>query len=810
MPETSRPRVDPPSEGSTAGASPPAGPEAGLTVEEARGRLLEAGYNEVPEVREHAALRFLRKFWGPTPWMLELTAVLTWFLDRALETYIVLALLALNGILAFLLERRADSALEYLRQRLHVNARVRRGGAWTVVPARELVPGDLVRLRAGDVLPADIRIVEGGLEVDQSAITGESLAVERAAGDVVASGSTVTRGEATGVVAATGAKTVYGKTVALVQIARPRLRMEAVVSVVVRWLLLMVGLLVAVGFAVTALRGMDLVGVLPLAVVLLVSAIPVALPTMFAISMALGSLDLAKKGVLVTRLAAGEDAAAMDVLCVDKTGTITLNRLAVVAAIPVGSHTREEVLRYGALASNEANVDPIDLAVIAAAREAGISADGFVQEGFVPFDPATRRTEAVVTKGGDRYLVAKGAVGAILGMTKAGGEEVAALLRDVERLSPKGYRTVAVACRPPDGDARVVGLVALSDPPRPDSAQLVRELRGLGVAVKMLTGDALPVAMEVAGAIGLGDPVLRVSAVKDRLGDAEGFEAVEAATGFAEVYPEDKFRIVKALQEHGHVVGMTGDGVNDAPALRQSEAGIAVGSATDIAKRSASVVLTSEGLGGIVELVKTGRRVHQRIVTWILNKVVKTFQVVVFVVAAFLLTGQYVVSVFSMILFLLVTDFVTLALSTDMVSYSRSPDTWEVGGLVRVAVVLGLLVVAESLVLLYAGFALFGLQGDPARLPTFVFAYLVSIGVLNVLILRERRHFYESRPSPALALFIALDLGVVSAIAIAGVPGLPAISPAALLFVLAFAVATTFLMNDLLKVALVRAFRVRT
>ncbi len=779
----------------------------GLSTEEARRRLAKIGPNEVPERREHAALQFLRRFWGPTPWMLELTAVLTWVLDRAVETVIVLALLVFNGVLAFLQERRADSALEFLRDRLHVDARVLRNGAWGAIPARDLVPGDVVRLRAGDLVPADVRVASGVLDVDQSALTGESLTVEKGARDTVASGSTVTRGEATGVVTATGLRTMYGRTVELVQIARPKLHMEAVISSVVKWLLVMVGLLLAAGIAATALQGKPLIDVLPLAVILLVSAVPVALPTMFAISMALGSLELAKNGVLVTRLAAGEDAAAMDVLCADKTGTITMNRLSVVAAIPVGGHTKEDVLRTGALASVEANRDPIDVAVLAGAHEAGVALDGYETERFIPFDPSTRRTEAVVSKGGDRLLVAKGAVGAILDMGKAGGQEVSDLLSEVERLSRSGYRTIAVAAGPPGGGASVVGLIALSDRPRPDSAQLIRELGDLGVSVKMLTGDALPVAMEVASNIGLGEPIVRMSSVKGRPGEPAGFEAVEAAKGLAEIYPEDKYLIVKGLQEHGHVVGMTGDGVNDAPALRQAETGIAVKAATDVAKRSASVVLTSEGLGGIVDLVKTGRRIYQRIVTWILNKVVKTFQIVVFVVAAYLLTGQYVVSVFSMILFLFVTDFVTLSLSTDTVSFSRRPDTWDVRGLVRAGALLGVAVVVESLLFLYAGTALFGLQASPDRLQTFVFAYLVFLGVLGVLILRERGHFWESRPSRTLGLFVAVDVVVVSLLATLGVPELSPISGVAVLFALLYAAVTTFVVNDPVKVALLRGSR---
>ena len=386
-----------------AGASePPTDLRLGLSSEEARRRAEVYGPNAVSEEKRNALLLFLRKFWGLTPWMLELTAILTWFLGNTVDTAIVLSLLLLNGVLGFFQETRANQAITFLRRQLQVNARVKRDGTWSVVAARDLVPGDLVRLRTGDFVPADVRLHEGSIEVDQSALTGESMAVERNAGETVPSGSTVTRGEASGIVSATGARTYFGRTVELVQIARPRLHMEEVISRVVQWLLLMVGTLVGLALLFTAARGSDLLRILPLAVVLLVSAIPVALPTMFTISMALGSLELAKRGVLITRLSAAEDAATMDTLCADKTGTITVNRLRVVEVVPLGPYSPADVLRLAALASQEANRDPIDLAVLAAAAEAGVDRGGWVQRGFVPFDASTRRTAAMIERDGQR------------------------------------------------------------------------------------------------------------------------------------------------------------------------------------------------------------------------------------------------------------------------------------------------------------------------------------------------------------------------------------------------------------------------
>ncbi len=780
-------------------------PRTGLSSPEVRRRLATYGPNEVPERRDHAAVRFARKFWGLTPWMLEVTALLTFALGNLTDTYIVLGLLILNGILGFFQEERASQAIAYLRKQLRINARVLRDGAWNLVPARELVPGDLVRIRTGDFVPADLRLREGGLGVDQSAVTGESLAVEKNLGETVVSGSTVTSGEATGVVTVTGGRTFFGKTVELVQIAKPRLHMEEVTSKVVQWLLVMVGTLLAVAVAYTAVIGQDVFAILPLAVVLLVSAIPVALPTMFTISMALGSLELAKTGVLITRLSAGEDAATMDVLCADKTGTITVNRLRVVETVPLNGYATEDALRFAALASNEANRDPIDLAVIQAAKERNVGPDGWVQHAFVPFDHATRRTAAAIENQGRKAYALKGAINAVISPDSS-KDDLARVVKEVERLAAKGYRCIAVAVGPSLDKTTPAGILALADPPREDSARLLAELKGLGISVKMLTGDALPIAEELAHEVGLEDRITRMADLKSNLKDDRAVGTIEDSSGFAEIFPEDKYLVVKALQERGHTVGMTGDGVNDAPALKQAEVGIAVSNATDVAKKSASVVLTNPGLSGTIDLVKSGRRIYQRIITWILNKVVKTFQIVVFVVLAFLLTGDYIVSVFTMILFLFVTDFVTLSLATDTVRFSETPDTWDIRGLVLVAVALGLLIVAESFVFLYLGLHVLGFASDPRGLQTLIFDYLVFLGVLNVLILRERRPFWKSRPSTPLATAVGLDILVVAAISALGFLELRPIGLLAIGTALAFSAVTSFVLNDPVKTVLIRRF----
>jgi len=737
--------------------------------------------------------------------MLEITILMEWLLEKYLETYIIAGLLVFNAILSFFQEERANAALDLLKRKLRINARVKRDGKWSIVPARELVPGDLVRLRAGDFVPADVKVAEGSVDVDQSAITGESLSVEKKTDDILFSGSMIRTGEITGIVASTGAKTFFGRAVELVQIAKPKLHMEEVVSKVTRWLLIMVGVAISIGLALALLKGMDLMEMLPLTVVLLVASIPVALPTMFTISMALGSLELARKGALVTRLDASEDAATMDVVCVDKTGTITMNKLTVADAMAVGEYKKEDVIFYGSLASQEANQDPIDLAFLSATKDTRVLTD-YVLKKFIPFDPSTRRTEATIEKQGQQFLVLKGAVNTIAPLCKNSREQLTGIEKEIENLAAKGYRVLAVAKGPTEGTLELIGVAALYDRPRSDSPKLISELKGLGISVKMLTGDALPIAREMAKQVGLGDKITRISDLKDKVKEDESLLIMEESDGFAEIYPEDKYLIVKDLQKKGHVVGMTGDGVNDAPALRQAEVGIAVSNATDVAKKASSVVLTAEGLEGIVDSAIIGRRIYQRIVTWIINKNIRTFKRVVFIVLAFILTGIFVVSTLDMILLLFLSDYVTLSISTDNVSYSKKPETWNITELVKVGIFLGLSMVAESMLLLYVGFLYFELYNSVDQLHTFVFVWLTFSGYFTVLTVRERKHFWESKPSKPLLLSIVINMIIVSLISIIGMPGIASVTPIEFLTVLAYSFVTCLLMNDFIKIFLARRF----
>ncbi|MHB8624781.1 MAG: plasma-membrane proton-efflux P-type ATPase [Aggregatilineales bacterium] len=782
-------------------------PEKGLPGAEVDTRRKEHGYNEVAEKKGHPFRDFLRKFWGISAWMLELIMVLSAVLGKYADLALVSVLLVVNAVLSFVQERRAAGVVETLRRRLQVSARVRRDANWQVIPARELVPGDIVRVRPGDIIPADVKLLTGALSVDQSALTGESKDADKKPGDVLSSGSVVRRGEGNGVVMLTGAKTYFGRTTELVQQARPKLHIEAVVAQVVRWLFAIVGALVVVVAVMALIRGVPFAEMISLMLVLLMSAVPVALPVMFTVSMALGSKELAKRGVLVTRLSAAEDAATMDVLCVDKTGTITMNQLAVTGVIPLEQAKESDVLFAGALASQAANQDPIDLAFLAAAKERHVfdGVPAVTPISFAPFDAKNRRTEAVIEQNGQRLHVMKGAVQTVAEACGLQPPAIEALEARVSEAALKGYRTLAVARGPDVGALGLVGLVTLFDPPRPDAKQLIAELRNLGVPVKMLTGDALPIAKEIAQGVGLPN-IRRVADLKAASAKA-GNEAVDllaGVDGFAEVYPEDKYIVVQHLQAAGHVTGMTGDGVNDAPALRQAEVGIAVSTATDVAKGAASVVLTEPGLTNIVALVEQGRTIYQRVLTWIINKISRTILKAAFVVIAYVVTGKFVVSAFAMLLLVSMTDFAKIALATDHVRPSQKPETWKIGGFITVSVVLGIAMVVESLAFLWFCWSRFGLATNDNALYTFSFLTLLYFAVFSVVSARERHWFWSTMPSKTLLAALTADALTGTVLTLVGISGLAALPWWQMLTIFVYAMVACLVVNDAVKVVLIK------
>ena len=766
----------------------------GLSSTDAAKRLQEYGPNAVAPTAPRGVAALLAKFWGVIPWMLELAILLDMVLGRWIEALVIAALLVFNAFLGFLQESRAQRALALLRQRLTVNARVRRDGRWQTLPAANLVPDDLVHLRVGDVVPADIHLTDGQMLVDQSQLTGESLPVERGPGSTVYSGSLVSRGEATGVVSATGARTYYGITAELVRLAEPPRRLELLITGITKYLGALLLVLAVATIAAVVIRGMPLLDSLPLLLMLLIAAVPVALPAMFTMSAALGARMLAEKGILATRLSAIQDAAAMDVLLLDKTGTLTENRLTVGNLAPMAYTTSDELLRLAALASDEATQDPIDLAILEAARARGLLAGPWLRLSFVPFDPSTKRAEASVRQGDQVAHVVKGEPTTVAELAGVLWSQIA---DPVARLSADGSRVLAVATGAA-GSLRLAGLIALSDPPRPDSAALIANLTKRGVRALLVTGDGEATAQAVATKVGITGEVAPVGTLHEGLDP----EAAARFSIFPGVFPQDKFFLVQALQKAGHVVGMTGDGVNDAPALRQADVGIAVASATDVAKAAASLVLTQPGVGEIVMAVEGSRRIYQRMRTFILTMNTRKIGMPTFIALGIILFGAFVLTPVEMVLLMFATDFATMAVSTDQVTASPAPDHWAARPLVVTSLGLAALLLALSGAVFWVATNV--LRLGIAETQTAIFVWFVFAGSQAVLYLTRARGPFWAKPYPGQWLMLAslLVIGVVVLIATFGW----LMAPISLSLIGEILVLTVvFLVGaDLLKVILIR------
>ena len=762
----------------------------GLTRQEAETRLRQYGPNAVREAKPHLFLAIAKKFWAPVPWMLEATIILELILSKRPEAIIIGFLLVFNAGLGFVQENKAQNALALLRKRLPVKARVLREGQWQLLAAEDLVPGDFIHLRMGDVVPADVRLADGHIQVDKSTLTGESLPLEAGSGRAAFAGSVVIRGEASGEVIATGARTYFGKTAELVRTAVTVSHLQAIIFTIVKYLVMLDGALVLILLIYSRFAHLPMMEMLPFALMLLVASVPVALPATFTLATALGSMELADSGVLVTRLSAIEEAAAMEVLCSDKTGTITQNRLAVTGLQPYAPYGEKDLLRFGMLASDAASQDPIDLAILAATESHDVDPAGWSRLELIPFEPATKLSEAILSQGAERWRAIKGAPEAVARRVK-GAFDCSA---DVERLAAQGYRVLAVAAGPND-DLRCIGLLALADPPRSDSKELIRGLHDLGVRVIMITGDALPTARAVASQVGIGH-----RAVQPRALEKEAAGEVLQSDVFAGVYPEDKFHIVQILQRAGMVTGMTGDGVNDAPALKQAEVGIAVATATDVAKAAASLVLTNPGLADILAAVKTSRRIYQRMLTYSLNKIIKTIEIALLLSMGVMLTGSFVITPLLIVLLLFTNDFVTMSIATDNVSYSQQPDRWRIRWLVLVGLALGSLILVFSFGIFLAGRN--WLQLPLPQLQTLVFITLVFTGQGTVYLVRLRQHFWKSRPGKWLVLSSAADIVVVSILASSGI--LMEVIPSEVLFGVLIACGCYLAAVDFLKTGLLR------
>jgi H+-transporting ATPase len=732
---------------------------AGLTSDEAHRRMEKFGANAMPDTALHPFRMALEKFWAPVPWMLEAAIVLEVALGKYVEAAIIAGLLVFNAALGLLQESRAQATLAALKSRLALNAFVRRDGAWKTIPAVDVVPGDIVKLSLGGVVAADVRLTGGEVLLDQSMLTGESVPIEAEAGALTYAGALVRRGEAAAEVTATGARTKFGRTAELVRTAHVVGSQQKAVLRVVRNLAGFNGIVIVLLVAYAWFLKMSVDEIIPLVLTAILASIPVALPATFTLASALGARALAKQGVLPTRLSAVDEAATMDVLCSDKTGTLTQNALTVTTVHATPDFDEAHVLALAALASSDGGGDPVDGAIRAAAAGKAVS-DAPKMISFLPFDPATKMSEAMVAdSNGGTQRVVKGAFAAVISLTQPSSTATAAS----DELERKGFRVLAVAAGPP-GAMKLAGLIALSDPPRPDSAALISELHGLGVRTVMVTGDALATAAIVAHAVGLDGAVCPPGPI------AESVHPEQFAV-FAGVLPEDKYKLVKAFQKGGHTVGMCGDGANDAPALRQAQIGIAVSTATDVAKSAAGVVLIDPGLAGIVAAVKVGRVTFQRILTYTLNSIIKKIVTVLFLIVGLLMTGQAILTPLLMVILMIAGDFLAMSLTTDNVRPSPTPNVWRIGSLTIAGVVMGIcLLIFCSGVLAVGKFEL-GLGIGALR--TLSFIGLVFGSQATIYAIRQRRHMWGSRPSPWLAASSAADILIASILAVGGIAMMP-------------------------------------
>lgn len=783
----------------------------GLDAEEARRRLSQYGYNELPEEKVNLLLKLFSYFWGPIPWMIEIAAILSAVVGHWADFSIIVVLLLGNAVIGFWEEYQAGNAIAALKKRLALRARVKRGGSWSNIAARELAPGDLVRLRIGDIVPADAKLLQGdAIEVDQSALTGESLPVSRKTEEVVYSGSIVRQGEIEALVYATGGKTFFGKTTHLVETAHTVSHFQRAVLKIGNFLIVLAVALVALIVVVALFRGDPMLhgkpgqeSVLLFALILMVAAIPVAMPTVLSVTMAVGARTLSTFQAIVSRLAAIEELAGMDVLCSDKTGTLTQNRLTLGEPFTVAGATAEEAILCAAVASRAENQDPIDLAVIGGVKDT----DGYRScevTHFQPFDPVHKRTQAAVkSPDGSVFQTTKGAPQVILALA-ANAEEVRADVEEaIHGFAVRGFRSLGVARADQGGTWRFLGVLPLFDPLREDSKATIAAAQAMGSRVKMVTGDQLAIAKEVAQQLGLGPNILDANIFGDTSHHEGGqlADAIEGADGFAQVFPEHKYHIVDVLQQRGHIVGMTGDGVNDAPALKKADAGIAVAGATDAARAAADIVLLSPGLSVIIKAIQESRKIFQRMNSYAIYRIAETIRVLLFMTLSILVFNFYPVTAVMIVLLALLNDGPILAIAYDRTRYSNEPEKWNMPLVLGISSILGLLGVVASFGLFYIAERRFHLSREVIQ--SFMFLKLAVAGHLTIFLTRTRGPFWSIAPAPIL-LWAAVGTKLLATVA--AVYGMAIMVPigwkwAGLIWVYCLA---WFVINDWVKLAAYR------
>jgi H+-transporting ATPase len=773
----------------------------GLSSSEAEKRLQQFGPNAIPEKKVNPFLKFLSYFWGPIPFMIEAAVVMSAILRDVASFGIILLLLVMNAVVGFWEERQAGNAIEALQKRLSPTARVLRDGEWIQTPSKDLVPGDDVRVRLGDIVPADLKLIEGEyLQLDESALTGESLPVEKHVADVAYSSSIVKQGEMEALVVTTGSNTFFGKTTKLVEEAKTTSHFQRAVVRIGDYLIVLAIVLVAIIMFVSIFRHEEILTLIQFSLVLIVASIPAALPAVLSVTMAIGAIALSKKEAIVSKMVAIEEMAGMDVLCADKTGTITENKLTVGELRSYGKYTENDILLYGTLASREEDKDPIDDAIIKKTRgieEVVKILNRYKVTKFKPFDPVVKRTLGTIEDNeGKEFSVAKGAPQVILGIVEDKEKIRGQVGKDVNDFAAKGYRALGVAKTVEKGKWQYVGLIALHDPPREDSAETIKSAEDMGVKVKMVTGDHIAIGKEISKEVGLGTNIALPDSFVDRP-NRQAQRIVEEADGFAEVFPEHKYEIVENLQNDGHIVGMTGDGVNDAPALKKADSGIAVTGATDAARSAADIVLTKPGLSVIIDAIKEARQIFQRMQNYSVYRIAETIRVVLFITLTITLFDVYPITAVMIVLLALLNDLPIITIAYDNVRYSKLPEKWNMRTVLGLATLLGTVGVIISFGAFYIGKEVFHLS--PAVLQAFIYLKLSLASQMTLLIARTKGPFWSIRPAKQLGLAVLMSQTTAILITVYGV-----LFPAPLgwplaLFIIGY-VALGLLITDPLKV----------
>jgi H+-transporting ATPase len=780
----------------------------GLSTSEAKDRLQKYGYNEITGKKGSPLLKLLGSFWGPIPWMMEAAAILSAILGDWTNFWIIFALLLFIAVAGFWQEKKADNAIELLKQKLALQARVLRDGKWSDIPARELVPGDIAHVHLGDIAPADIKLTEGEyLLVDESALTGESLPAEKHISDVTYSGSLIRQGGMNALVVATGINTFFGKTAALVEEVETQSHIQKAVTKIGSYLIALAIVMVALTFVVGSFRHEPVLQTLEYALILIIAAIPLSLPLLITVSLGVGAINLAKKKAIVSKLAAIGEMAGMDILCSDKTGTITKNELTLAEVVPFGEFKHNDVLLYATLASREEDKDPIDNAIITKTQQVLLEApSSYKTIEFKPFDPVSKRTEATIESAdGNRFKVTKGAPQVILSLATDKESIHAGVEEGVNAFAAKGYRTLGVAIARTSGDTQgnwqFIGIVPLYDPPREDSKQTIDTAESMGVDVKMVTGDHIAIAKEVGRQVGMGTNILPAATLSDK-SDSEAERLVEDANGFAQVFPEHKFHIVELLQGKQHIVGMTGDGVNDAPALKKANAGIAVAGATDVARSAADIVFTMPGLFVIIDAIKESRKIFLRLNSFTIYRIAASICLLFFITLSIIIFDFYPVTVVMILLLTLLNDAPIGLIIYDNVHYRNKPEKWDMKGIMSMAALLGVIGVIFSFILLYIGVDVLHLTKE--MIQSFIFLQLVVSIHLIIFITRTRGHFWSIKPGSAL-LWSAVATKLLATLMVVYGLFVPAIGWYYAGIVWAYCLAA-FVVTDFIKVSVFKRF----